>query len=356
VRLFIDIGHPAHVHYFRNFIKLMQEKGHVFLITARNKEVSHILLDKYEISYVNRGAGSKKMFGKLLYLFKADFFLFLKAYVFKPDLFISFASPYTAQVSIIMRRPHISLTDTDNARFGILSFAPFTKCIITPKPFKRDFGKKHLRIDSYMELFYLHPKYYTPDFNSILCLGVKENERYALLRFVSWGANHDIGQAGLTDQEKISITFELSKYLKVFISSESKLPSEIEHFRINVSPETIHDVLYFAAIYIGEGATMASECAMLGTPAIYINSLSAGTLEEQEKHGLLYSYRTSNGILEKAKLILSQPSLKEELRFKCKELLHTKIDVTAFLVWFIENYPKSNSIIMENQDYQYMFM
>jgi len=58
---------------------------------------------------------------------------------------------------------------------------------------------------------------------------------------------------------------------------------------------------------------MASECAMLGTPAIYVNSLTAGTLEEQVKYGLLFSYRNSDGILDKAEELLNDSNLKQEL-------------------------------------------
>lgn len=36
-------------------------------------------------------------------------------------------------------------------------------------------------------------------------------------------------------------------------------------------------------------------------------------------------------------------------------MLQDKIDVTAFMVWFIENYPKSVEIIKDNPKYQYNF-
>jgi predicted glycosyltransferase len=51
MRILIDIGHPAHVHYFRNFIKIMEKKEHEFLIISRNKEIEHYLLKSYNISY-----------------------------------------------------------------------------------------------------------------------------------------------------------------------------------------------------------------------------------------------------------------------------------------------------------------
>ena len=84
------------------------------------------------------------------------------------------------------------------------------------------------------------------------------------------------------------------EYGKVIISSEGELPVELEKYRVKISPERMHDLLSFASLYIGEGATTASECAMLGTPAIYVNVLDAGTLQEQENLGLLFSFRNEN--------------------------------------------------------------
>ena len=50
MRIFIDIGHPAHVHYFKNFIQIMNKNNHKILIVARNKEITHELLNFYEIN------------------------------------------------------------------------------------------------------------------------------------------------------------------------------------------------------------------------------------------------------------------------------------------------------------------
>jgi uncharacterized protein len=355
MRIFIDIGHPAHVHYFRNFIILMQKKGHKFFVSARDKEVSLFLLDYYKIPYYDRGKGSSYIFGKVLYLIKADILLLKKAIQFNPDLFLSFASPYAAHVAKILRKPHIAFTDTENAKLGILSFAPVTECIITPESFKKDFGAKQIRFNGFMELCYLHPNRFIPDEGVLKELGIKENESFILFRFVSWGANHDIGQSGIFHDLKIKMVIELSKQMKVFISAEGPIPDEIKKFKIHISPEKIHDVLSFAFMYLGEGATMASECAMLGTPAIYVNSLSAGTLEEQERLGLIYSFRNSEGVIEKVLELLNDPNLTTEHQLRRNKMLEETIDVTAFMVWFIENYPFSEKIMKENPDYQLRF-
>ena len=86
---------------------------------------------------------------------------------------------------------------------------------------------------------------------------------------------------------------------------------------------------------------MASECAMLGTPAIYVNSLTAGTIEEQEKYGLIYRFANSTGVKEKAAELLNMPDLKVFFQSRRWKMLNDQIDLTSYLIWFVDNYPQS---------------
>ena len=86
---------------------------------------------------------------------------------------------------------------------------------------------------------------------------------------------------------------------------------------------------------------MASECAIMGTPSIYINSLSAGTLEDQEQKGILYMYKSSNGLIEKTREILTNLKVKEEIKQKSKDLFKNRKDINIFFYWLISEYPKS---------------
>ena len=99
MKILIDIGHPAHVHYFKNFIKIMKKKGNKFLIISRNKEIEHYLLEKYGIPFVDRGKGGEKLFKKALYYFKTIYIILRAARKFRPDIMISFGSPYVSPVS-----------------------------------------------------------------------------------------------------------------------------------------------------------------------------------------------------------------------------------------------------------------
>ena len=51
MRILIDILHPAHVHFFRNFHGEMTGRGHELLITARDKDRSVELLERYGLPY-----------------------------------------------------------------------------------------------------------------------------------------------------------------------------------------------------------------------------------------------------------------------------------------------------------------
>jgi len=355
MRILIDIGHPAHVHYFKNFIWIMQKKGHEYCITARDKEVSLELLDNYSLKYINRGKGAKSTFGKILYLFKADYKIFNAARKFKPDILLSFASPYLAHVSFLTNRPHITFDDTEHAKLEQHFYIPFSKVVLTPSCFQKDLGKKQIYFKGYMELCYLYPKYFMAKKEILKELELKDGEKFIIIRFVSWNASHDIGQTGLSYDFKIKLISELKKYAKIFISSEKELPPELKEYQIKIRPEALHTVLNSAVLYIGEGATTASECAALGTPAIYVNSLDAGTLKEQEKFGLIYGYRNTNGVLEKAIELLQTPNIKDDFEIKKQKMLSEKIDVTGFMVWFIEHYPESVKIMKEDPEYQLRF-
>ena len=358
MKIMIDINHPAHVHYFRNFIKIMMGRGHSFLVVARDKEMAHYLLDYYNINYFPRGKGKDSLFGKILYMPYADQCILHHSIKFKPDLFLSFGSPYAAQVSKLLNKPHIAFDDTENATLSRLLSKPFTDVILNPSSFKKTFNYKHIKFDGFMELCYLHPTYFKPDLSIINQLGIGPNTRYCIIRFVKWKAAHDIGHIGITPDNKEKIINEFSKHVKVFISSESELPPKLRPYHLKIPYEKIHDVLYSSSLLFGESATMASEAAVLGTPAIYIDNVGRGyTDEEQEKYKLVFNFKENildqENAIRKGLDILQSPNY--DYQVNRSKLLNDKIDVTSFMVWFVENYPKSKEIMRKNPDFQNTF-
>ena len=211
-----------------------------------------------------------------------------------------------------------------------------------------------------MELAYLHPSMFKPNINIFNELKLKKEERFAIVRFVSWNANHDFGHSGINLNNKIKMINELKKKVKVFISSESKLPIELKKYKFPLSPEKMHDALYYATLFIGESATMASECAVLGTNAIYLDNVGRGYTDEQEKkYDLVKNFTESEDdqifAIKYAISLLSNSELKKEAWGKRNVILDEKINLTEFLFWFVHNYPKSSKIMRENPDYQNQF-
>ena len=244
------------------------------------------------------------------------------------------------------------LDDTDHANFAHLSYKSFATTILTPACFKKDFGKKHIKFNGYMELCYLHPKYFKPEPLIKKKLQIANDEKYVILRFVSWNASHDKGYSGLSLETKLTLVKELSKYAKVFISSESELPIGLKSYQIKINPTDMHSALYYSSLVFGESGTMTSECAVLGVPAIQISGLpkgTIGTLQEQENYGLIKVFQNySEDVLNEAISLIMGENVKKEWKRKAKTMISEKIDVNKFLIWFIENYPESIKNSKEN--------
>lgn len=350
MKILIDIGHPGHVHLFRPFASEMILKGHEILFTCREKEFEIELLNAAGFKFVSFGKKYRSTLGKVFGLIKFDILEIITAIKFKPDLFMSHGSPYAAHAAFVLRKTNISLEDTGNKE-QVNLYLPFTKTVITSNSFHVDYGQKQVRYNGSHELAYLHPNRFKADPKILNELGIKEGEIFFFIRFVSWNASHDKGQNGLAWEEKMQLIDLLKLKGKIIISSEKQLPDELKQYAFKLHPSKVHDVMYYASLFIGEGATMASECAILGTPAIYVNSIEAGTIDEQEKAGLVYHYRNGDGLLNKVKELVNDPEIKLKTQERSAQFINSKIDVTAFLVWFIENYPMSHKAYQKNSNH-----
>jgi len=354
MKILVDIGHPAHVHLFKNMAHEMIKKGHEFFFTVREGEHQAQLLNDSGFNYTIIGKKQKGMIRKFLGIFIFSYRIYFIARRFKPDIFLSHGSMYAGYAAFFCGKKHIALEDTGNIEQLAFSM-PVSDVILSPESLQVDLGKKHIRYKGFHELAYLHPHRFSPDISVLQDLNLKEGDPFVILRFVSWNASHDLGQSGFTINEKTNLIREIKRYATVFISSEKPLQSEFDEYALKIAPHRFHHALFYAAMYIGEGATTASECAMLGTPAIYLNTISAGTIECQKNYGLIFCFQNTTGLIEKAVTLLETPGLKDEFGQKRRKMLNENIEVTSLLVWFVENYPGSEDVMRTNPGFQYNF-
>jgi predicted glycosyltransferase len=189
-------------------------------------------------------------------------------------------------------------------------------------------------------LAYTHPNWFTPDPQVLRgLLGIQQDEKLFVVRFVAWQSGHDVLQRGFSERAKVRLVEALSEHGQVVITSEGPLPRDLEPYRMRVSPTKIHDLLAFCTLYVGESATMASESAILGTPFIFVSPVGRGYTDEQEEvYGLGYTFRPSEEerAIELAVELAQQENLSQEWAAKRQRLLAEKIDVTAWMVDYVE--------------------
>ena len=101
----------------------------------------------------------------------------------------------------------------------------------------------------------------------------------------------------------------------------------------------------FARLFFGESATMASECAMLGTPAIFLSTSRRGYIDEQQdRYGMVFSFNDPQTgqaqALAQARALLDDPATPERWQQKRRAMLAELIDVTAFITETVPQYAR----------------
>lgn len=331
----ISIEHPAWAHQFAGILHTMQRRGDKTLILAIDKDRAPELLDAYGFTYKLMAHSSGRNILEKGWLFLKLCVTYTRETLrFKPDVLIGRASPMMAVAAFIARKPHILYEDTEVSKFSLFICKLFSAKIYTPKSFLTDLRVKQTRVDSFKELFYLHPNQFKPNPTLLKTFGFDPEQGYIIVRFVSWNASHDIGRKGLPEKAKLGFIQRLSRLGKVYVSSESTLSEELLPYALNLPSEHIHHALAFALLCISEGATVATEAAALGVHAIYINDIVSGTTKEfAERYGLMYNYQNMpdkyEHALEKACELLSYGNLREEGMEKRANMLHEKEDISA---------------------------
>jgi hypothetical protein len=341
LNVLFDIGHPAHVHLFRHAIDELGARGHRTFVASRDKEVTLRLLDAYGIEHTPLsavGGGTARLAAEWL---GRELKLLSVARRFDPDVFVSVLNPPAIHVSRLLNRRSVAFHDTESAEFVERITRPFADVICTPSRFDHDLGTSHRRYDGYQELAYLHPNRFDPDPDLLRAHDVDPEAPYAVLRFVSWGAHHDVGRSGFSRAAKRRLVEALARFGDVYITSESPLPPEFEQYRLPVPPEAIHHLLSFADLYVGDSGTMATEAALLGTPAVRSSTAAgAGDMsnfrELETEYDLLRSIDNEDRTVQVATDLMADPEAGERWRSRLARLLAEKIDVTTYMTTLVE--------------------
>jgi len=342
MNVLISISHPAWAHQFHNIIDILKKRGHKVKVLVIKKDKNWEILDQYGIEYtiVGNTTGKGKI-DKAFILLITTFRHLVEAIKFKTDVLIGRPSPMMAITAFLIGKKNIVYCDTERSVESLFFSKLLSYKILTPMMYRKDLGKKQMRVETFKELFYLHPNYFKPNPEDVRLAGLKPGEKFSFVRFVAWHASHDLGHRGFTNEQKMEIIKHLEKYGKVILSSEEELPSEFDKYIKKIPHTKIHSVMSQAQLFVGDGLTMAFECNVMGVHAIFTSELTSGAGDEMEqKYGLLYSIEDREHMVEKTKKeideLLSQKNLKEIGKEKQKKLLEDKKDFNQWWVDYLE--------------------
>jgi len=330
-----DIGHPADFHMFNAVKNELSRRGVESHIMLRDKEVSYQLAEKMGVPFIR---GTSQRAGLLVGI---EFFEWMQK-TFKEikknniKLVVSSGNPQSSIASWLRGVPHIVFNDTETVKVGRFIYCFFSDKIYSSETILKNYGKKHVFYKGLHELAYLDPRRFTPNPEVLEKLGVGKDEKYAIVRFVSWGATHDAGcnRMNKKEQEQLVGILKSSGY-RVFISSES--PDVSESFKCDafkVQPHLFHDSLAFASLVVGDGASTASEAALLGVPCIYISDFAdkLGYIKMLKERGLLEAEKDFTSGIEVMKKLINESQDLREIRKKALDTLFKEsVDVASYM-------------------------
>jgi hypothetical protein len=325
------------MHFFKNAIRILSRKGHRVLVGARIKEFTLQLLNEAHFEYTTltkKGAGPLGLIKELVEQQLKISRIISKIPV---DLMLQISGIFNAPVGKCFGIPTLAFSDTENDKWANMVSFSLSKHVISPSCFSHAAGgswANQLHYPGYHELAYLSPRY-APE--------VKRPRNRFLVRFVGWGAGHDIGEKSLSVESKIDLVKILSRFGSVHISSEAPLPDGLAQFTFKMHPSGMHDFMATCKMIIGESATMASEAACMGIPAVFISNTGRGyTTEQDVRYDLVRHYRLDqwDDILQTVEQ-WAQTELYDDWQEKRWKMLADKIDVTSWLVDLVEGYPGS---------------
>jgi predicted glycosyltransferase len=332
MRLLFDVLHPAHVHFFRHLAETALAEGGDVLFTAREKDVTLELLRAYDLPHeVLTGIGGGAV-GLAREMVVRTLKLTRRVRRFRPDLMLGIMGPVIAPVGRATGVPSWVYYDTETATATNRFVYPLCSRLFLPESYRGPAPKKAVRYPGYHELAYLHPSRFTADATVRQEAGLGPDEPFAVVRLVSWEASHDVGDTGFANP--VRFVNELKQRIRVVITGERGVPPELREHAMTVPPHRIHHLLAEASLYVGEGATMAAEAAILGTPAVFMHTARLGyMLELEERFGLLWNTASQQVAEQRAmEIVADLPAAAAAWAQKRAAMLEAKMDVGAWMV------------------------
>jgi len=198
MKILFDIGHPAHVHLFKNLIFYFQKQKHQIRVVSRNKDITNILLKHYKIKYQCISRQKTTPLGQILELIERNFKIIKLNQKEKFDIAIG-TSFSIGLLSFISPTKSYVFSEDDDKITPLMTYLsyPFATKIINPQNIQfKHFKNKRVFHNSSQKLAYLHPNQFKPNINILKKYKLKPY-KYIIIRLSALKAHHDLKAKGI---------------------------------------------------------------------------------------------------------------------------------------------------------------
>ncbi|MXV62535.1 DUF354 domain-containing protein [Natronorubrum sp. JWXQ-INN-674] len=339
MRILVLANTPAHVHLYRHAVDRLEDAGHDVLVLTREYACTTDLLDFYGMPYRVYGEHGTDRYSKLKFARELGgqfFTIGREARRFDPDVIFG-RGPYAAYAGTLTRTPVVLVLDDEPTAFNHTISRPFANCILSPRVTRRDLGDDHYTFDGFKECAYLHPEVFERDANVREFLGVEPDEQYILVRFNALDAFHDTDLEGFKPHQRRDLVERLSEHATVFVSDEGDemdfrdLPAR----PYELHPALIHDAMAEASLLVADTGTMATEAALLGTPAFRYRGTDDreyGEFQELERAGLAEQFDEYAAVRDRSLEILTDDDVPARWQQRRQEYVSDLVNLSDLLV------------------------
>ncbi|MCE1164097.1 MAG: DUF354 domain-containing protein [Bacteroidetes bacterium] len=269
MKIAIDIGHPAHVNFFKVAANRFRDEGHEVTIIYLDRGVLPSIVENeysgFQLVRIGKHRGSK-----LSVIIDANIkrFFQLAKYLYNNrfDIGLGVGSFNFGAVLKLLSLPNIQFDDDPERGINTI-LEKLTATQLFFPPIIENFGNIR-NFKALKEWAYLSPKYFTPNVKALDEYGLREKE-YVFVREISTGSlNYSMQRANII----ATFARKFNKNENVVLSLESKKKAGYypDKWQILEEPiNDIHSIIYYSKLVISSGDSMAREGAMLGVPSIY---------------------------------------------------------------------------------------
>jgi uncharacterized protein len=266
-KVLIDIYHLPQFNFFKNAIlNYRPDEIDVFCVNrGKLLQVIQHELPGYNVTCIGDYKHNKGMYSMIFRIIIPRIFRLYREIDSDKYKFILTANYQANFIGKLKGIPNIAFND-DPRKF-VFPFLKFSADEVYLPPFG-DHYKGVKFFNALKEWSYLSPRYFTPD-ESALDTYQLNPKKYIFIREVSTKTSNYLTQ----DRDIIlSIAEQFPSGWQVVLSLENKENTDLypKNWIILKEPVTnIHSLMYYSAVVISSGDSMAREGAMLGVPSIY---------------------------------------------------------------------------------------